>query len=89
MKIRDTVADLAESLDLPQEALSDAVRITLSGRRRATVEHHRGLIGYSPESVEADTGRGAVRILGSGLTLRAMDRETLIVTGTISAVEYD
>lgn len=89
MTIRDTVADLAERMDLPQDALTDAVRVTVLGRRRAVVEHHRGLAGYSDQLVEIEAGRGErVRVLGIGLELRAMDRETLIVTGTISAVEY-
>ena len=52
MKLRDTVADLADSLELPEEAVSDAMRVTLIGRRRAVVEHHRGLLGYDAQSVE-------------------------------------
>ena len=67
MKLRDTVADLADSLELPEEAVSDAMRVTLIGRRRAA---------------------GRVRILGAELMLHAMDRDTLIVTGRIAAVEY-
>ena len=51
MKVRDTVADLAESLELPEEALSDALRVTIIGRRRAVVEHHRGLLGYDAQCV--------------------------------------
>ena len=35
MKLRDTVADLADSLELPEEAVSDVMRVTLIGRRRA------------------------------------------------------
>ena len=31
---------------------------------------------------------GRARILGADLTLHAMDRDTLIVTGRIAAVEY-
>ena len=87
MKLRDTVADLADSLELPEEAVSDAMRVTLIGRRRAVVEHHRGL-GYDAQSVEVSAAAGRVRILGAELTLHAMDRDTLIVTGRIAAVEY-
>jgi|Go1ome_3_1110792.scaffolds.fasta_scaffold70313_2 sporulation protein YqfC len=88
MKLRDTVADLADSLELPEEAVSDAMRVTLIGRRRAVVEHHRGLLGYDAQSVEVSAAAGRVRILGAELTLHAMDRDTLIVTGRIAAVEY-
>ena len=88
MKIRDTVADMAETLGLPEEAVSDALCVTLFGRRRAVVEHHRGLCGYDAQSVEVSAAAGRVRILGAELTLHAMDRDTLIVTGRIAAVEY-
>jgi len=88
MKIRDTVADLAQAMDLPQEAVSGALKITLTGRSRAVVEHHRGLRGYSEEVVEISAGTGAVRLLGRDLILLAMDAETVLVTGVISAVEY-
>lgn len=88
MKLRDTVADIADSLDLPEEAVTDALRVTLFGRRRAVVEHHRGLVGYDAQSVEISAAAGRVRILGTELCLYAMDRNTLIVTGRIAAVEY-
>lgn len=88
MKVRDTVADLAESLELPEEALSDALRVTIIGRRRAVVEHHRGLLVYDAQCVEVSAAAGRARILGADLTLHAMDRDTLIVTGRIAAVEY-
>ena len=88
MKYRDTVADLADSLALPAETLTDALRVTLIGRRRAVIEHHHGLLGYDAQSVEIRAGRSRVRIVGAELTLYAMDRDTLIVTGRIAAVEY-
>ena len=88
MPWRETAADLAEELDLPGEALGGSSRVTLTARRRAVVEYHGGLLGYTGECVEVRDGPGRVRVLGSELVLRAMDRETLIVTGRISGVEY-
>ena len=88
MAIRDTVADLALTLDLPAETVSDRARVTLTARCQAVVEHHGGLMGYADDHVEVGDGPGRVKILGSGLVLRAMDRDTLIVTGRISGVEY-
>ena len=88
MKIRDSVADWAEALEVPAEAVTDAVKVTLTGGRRAVVQYHRGLLGYTSESVEISAGTSRVRILGGGLLLRAMDSQTLVVTGRISGVEY-
>ncbi len=89
MKGRETVLDLAESLGLPPEAAAGVLRLTLLGRRQAMVEHHRGLLSYSGEAVEVSGGRDRLRLLGRDLLLRAMDRETLLISGTITAVEYE
>lgn len=89
MRLHETVSELAERLDIPEETVSGACRITLSGRGRAVIEYHRGLLGYEEHRVEVNTGVGRVRVLGSELRLRAMDRETLIVCGKISGVEYE
>ena len=89
MKYHDAVADMAQALDIPEETLTGAVRITLIGRRRAVVEHHRGLLGYTGESVEVGAQPGRVRILGRELVLEAMDTDTLLITGMLTAVEYD
>ena len=89
MKLRDTVADLAQAMELPGESVSAGLKITLPGRNRAVVEHHRGLLGYSEELVAIGGAGGGVRLLGRDLTLRAMDAETVLVTGRLTAVEYD
>ncbi len=81
-------AELAEKLDLPAEAMTAAVKLTIIGRRSALVEHHGGLLGYSGECVEVGTGAGLVRILGQGLSLGAMDTDALLIRGNISAVEF-
>ena len=86
LKIHDTVADLA-AWETPGGTLSAEAGLSLT-RHRAVVEHHGGLLGYGDECVEVRDHRGRLRILGSQLVLRAMDRETLIVTGHISGVEY-
>lgn len=89
MKLRDSVSDMAETMELTGEALSQGLKITLTGRSRAVVERHRGLLGYSDQYVEIRGGRGDVRLLGSNLTLKAMDGETVLITGRLTAVEYD
>ena len=80
---------LAERFDLPPEAAAGAARITLSGRQQVLVEHHKGLLSYSGETVEVNCGALRCRIRGEGLTLRAMTAETLLVTGTVFCVETE
>lgn len=88
MGTEKAAAALSDALGLPPETLSGLVRVTLTARRQATVEHHGGLVGYGEDHVELRDGPGRVRIVGSGLELRSMDRETLVVVGRIAGVEY-
>ena len=89
MKLRQTAAELAQSLPLPPEAVGAALRVTVSGRRQVMVENHRGLLGYTQEAVEVNGGTSRLRILGRDLQLYAMDRDTLIIRGHIAALEYE
>ena len=85
MKLRKTAAELAQALPF----VGSALQVTVSGRRQVMVEYHRGLLGYTQEAVEVSGNNSRLRILGSGLQLYAMDRQTLIVRGHIAALEYE
>ena len=80
--------EIADRLELPAGA-AGVVKVTLMGSRRALIEQHRGLVGYTIERVEVKSGSGLVRIHGEGLELTAMDREALLVTGRILSVEFE
>jgi len=89
MKHVDTARDVAETLGLTPELFSGTVRVTVWGRRQVMVEQHRGLLGYSGELIEVGGGKTRLRIVGSDMRLQAMDRETLVIIGNITAVEYE
>lgn len=89
MKHFDTARDMAEGLGLTPELFSGALRVTVWGRRQVMIEQHRGLLGYSGELIEVGGGKTRLRIVGSEMLLTAMDRETLVITGNITAVEYE
>ena len=80
------LGELAERLELPGEALG-ACRITVTGGNRAVIENHKGLLEYTPETVEVSGGKQRLRISGAELVLRAMSRDMLIITGKIFEVE--
>ena len=86
--MRESVRDMAGRWELPEESVSPVMRVTMTGQRQVMVEHHKGLLAYTDSVVEIGGSRGRVRIIGSGLTLGGMDRESVVITGTIQAVEY-
>lgn len=81
---------LSRKFEIPQEALSQAPRITVSGMSSVLVEGHRGLLEYEPERVAAAAGAGGkVIIKGENLRLVSMSRSDLTVSGKLWAVELE
>lgn len=81
--------DLAERLELPEEAALNAAKLTLTGGKRALVENHRGLLEYSTEQITVRIGRGRIILRGSDLTVAAMNRKELLVCGRITSAEWE
>lgn len=74
-------------LSLP-DALIDN-RVTALGGRLVLVEGDVGLTECSETCMTLSLGRGIIRILGSGLTIRAMNGREILVEGTISEMEWN
>ncbi len=87
--IRGLCGDLAERLELPQEALPGALRLTALDDRRLLIENHRGLLAYGTEEIRVSAARGQLRVRGSELTMRAMDRAALLIAGRLQSVEWE
>ena len=66
----------------------DARALTVTGRRRALVENHCGLLEYSHECIVVDGGRVRVCIRGTNLQLVAMDSAAVLISGTIVCAEF-
>ncbi len=79
--------EAVERLDLPGGVAGGVPVMELTGNRRFCVEQHRGILSYSTELVEINTGALVVRLCGTGLQLVAMTEEDLRIDGHISRVE--
>ncbi len=92
MKHLDSAENLldkaADVLDLPQEVVAGAPRVTVTGCRRVLIENHRGIILYGEEEIRVGGGRVEIVIGGRGLTLRSMSDSEMLVTGEISEVGF-
>ena len=74
--------------DLPADALAGAPRVEMIGDGELRMGPHRGILAYGPEEIHISGGSLVVVVRGGGLELRAMTPEELLVTGTITAVEF-
>ena len=80
--------DLADRLELPEEALG-GLKLSVTCARRALVENHHGVLEYSGEQIVVSAGRGRLALRGSGLCLEAMNRNELLITGKIESAEWE
>ncbi len=82
-------SDLAERLDLPEDALLGKAKITVTAGKRALIENHHGILEYGKEQILVSTGRGRIRIVGSELKLLAMNGSELLISGKLNSVEWE
>ena len=87
-RLSDIPLEIAERLDLPAESVAGVPTLHLTGRRRALVENHCGLLEYSHECIVVNGGRVRVCIRGTNLQLVAMDSTALLISGTIACAEF-
>ena len=66
-QFRELPYDLAERLELPEELLPGAGRLTVSAGRRAVIEGARGILEYSADCVTVSFGRQKLRLRGDAL----------------------
>ena len=86
-RLSDIPLEIAERLDYPAESVAGVPKLTVTGRRRALVENHHGLLAYSRECIIIDGGRTRV-CLRTDLQLVAMDSAAVLISGTIVCAEF-
>lgn len=88
-KMRDIAENLAETLELPQEAFGTTAKLSITGGRRALIENHRGIAEYGRERIVVSTDKGRIIISGQELVLSAMNKNELLINGKISTAEWE
>ena len=82
------LARAAQFFDLPADAVANVPRVEVLGDGELRMSPHRGILAYAPEEIHISGGKLVVLVRGSGLELRAMTPEELLITGTITAIEF-
>ncbi len=86
MKKGGLLPSLADRLELPEEALDGAAKLTVTAGRRALIENHRGILEYSRERIAVAFGRERLSLIGEGLRIVAMNRKELLISGELKEV---
>lgn len=87
--IQERAEELAEALELPEDALLGSAKVTVTAGRRLMVDNHGGILSYSDGQITIKLTRGKLSILGDGLHLSAMTHDRLIISGRIRTLEWE
>ena len=80
---------LADKFELPEDILIGAAKVSVIAGRKVLIENHSGLYEYSDIEIEVDSGHGKISITGDALRITAMNRQEILISGNIKAVEWE
>lgn len=79
---------ISRVLELSESTLTGGLHIELSSNHEAVVENCRGVLEYTPQVIRLMAGGMVVRFSGRGLAIGSLDRNSTVVSGTITALEF-
>lgn len=80
---------IADKFDLPADAVSNTSKLTVTGRKHILIENHRGIVNYDDTSVTADCGAYRITVNGTELRLKAMNRNDMLLEGSIISISFE
>ena len=84
----DLRTGLARWLDLPEAASLDLPQLRCIGDLQVLIENHLGVRSFRDGVAIVATRIGPLEIWGQELTVGAVDRDAILVTGRIEGMRY-
>lgn len=81
------LAEASQRLELPVDVLTGVPRVEIIGQNEVSMEPQEGLLAYSSSEILINSRVGPVTILGQGMTIKLMNQERIVISGTISCVQ--
>lgn len=86
-KARRVAQTILSAADFPGEILTGVPVVEIKGDGEAVIQNHRGVIAYEERRVQVASALGPVTIRGQALTIFRMNRERIVLHGTVRQVE--
>lgn len=77
-----------EMLELPKELILNTPRMTMVGNKDIMIENHKGIMEFGCDRIRVNTGSGIIKITGSGLIIKEITSEDIIISGCIDSIEF-
>lgn len=66
---------------LPEDALGDRARVTMTGQSAVLIEGQHGVVELSAGQIRLKTGGGILTVLGEALRLKELSLDAAIIAG--------
>jgi sporulation protein YqfC len=83
MGIRKRIAD---ALELQYDVVLNLPVLHVTGGERLLMENHKGLLEYGRNKIRIASAAGPVEIEGENLTIKSINKDEVLVTGSIRTV---
>ncbi|MDA3130741.1 sporulation protein YqfC [Aliibacillus thermotolerans] len=79
---------MIKKMNLPEDVILDVPRLTMVGQVHVLIENHQGILHFSSEHVRLKVVFGELSIQGTGLTIKNILPNELLLEGTVEEVRY-
>lgn len=79
---------IADGFELPKDIVLGMPKMTMVGNLQVFIENHHGIIEFSDQLVRININLGEIVIRGTGLVLRNIFTEEILIEGTIEKIEF-
>lgn len=81
-------SNLSEQLELPKDIVMDLPKITCIGNTEINIENFKNVIEYTTEVLRLKTKDCTLKIEGVDMKIQSITEEEIMITGTISSVDF-
>lgn len=76
-------------MGLPEENISDVIKITVIGNDDINIENYGRLLLYTDNEISVKNDDGIIKIVGNGLKIEAIDKNYIGVRGAFLCISYE
>mgnify|MGYP005786447471 CR=1 FL=1 len=86
--IKSIKKGLSEGIELPNEIVLNVPLITIIGRSKIVIENFKNIVQYSNEIIKINTSCGVFKVAGKNLFLKELNKNKILIKGTLSQFEF-
>ena len=86
--IKSIKKGLSEGIELPNEIILNVPLITIIGRSKIVIENFKNIVQYSNEIIKIKTSCGVFKVAGKNLFLKELNKNKILIKGTLSQFEF-